>query len=436
MTAATRRTTAALTATLVLGTLTVLAQQSPGRWDTEKYAKLPQPAEEYTPVQVNDKLYLIGGNAAVLTPGRAGDASRACHGLRPGQQHVDGKEEHPVLHGSHERRYPERQDLRVRRFRCDDARGAERDARYRVGVHPASDSWKALAKLNGKRTAGAAAELGGKIYFIGGSTDSVGPDGRTQNGGLVVGTNEVYDPATNRWETRKPMPTPRNHPAIGVVNGRIYLIGGRITANNIGGYVASNVDVVEEYNPATDSWRAMNRMPSARSGQGWTTYQGKIYVAGGEHHDYHIEGVLRDVEVFESGGQRLVPAAGAADRPSRGQRRGLQRQAVRNRRPHGVCRRRRPCTGFTAQRGVRVRTSGRAHQLTTSLELRATETQRHRELFSLSLRVSVARGVNDGSLEQCISDYGLRAAPRLRSISPVVCWRRLPTKPRRLTPFT
>jgi N-acetylneuraminic acid mutarotase len=59
------------------------------------------------------------------------------------------------------------------------------------------------------------------------------------------------------------------------------------------------VDVVEEYNPATDSWRAMNRMPSARSGQGWTTYQGKIYVVGGEHHDYHIEGVLRDVEVFD-----------------------------------------------------------------------------------------------------------------------------------------
>src|SRR5258705_332548 len=151
MTSATRRTTAALASTLVLALWTVSAQQSPGRWDTEKYAKLPQPAEEYTPGQ-----------------------------------------------------------------------------------------------LNAKRTAGAAVELGGKIYFIGGSTDSVGPDGRTQNGGLVVGTNEAYDLATNRWEARKPMPTPRNHPAIGVVNGRIYLIGGRITANNIGGYVPANVDGVQE----------------------------------------------------------------------------------------------------------------------------------------------------------------------------------------------
>ena len=77
MTSRIRRTGAALTAGLVFGILTVSAQQSPGRWDTDKYAKLPQPAEEYTPVQVNDKLYLIGGNAAVLTPG-----ARATHPAR------------------------------------------------------------------------------------------------------------------------------------------------------------------------------------------------------------------------------------------------------------------------------------------------------------------------------------------------------------------
>jgi hypothetical protein len=80
MTSRIRRTGAALTAGLVFGILTVSAQQSPGRWDTEKYAKLPQPAEEYTPVQVNDKLYLIGGNAAVLTPARA-RRIRPRHGL-------------------------------------------------------------------------------------------------------------------------------------------------------------------------------------------------------------------------------------------------------------------------------------------------------------------------------------------------------------------
>ena len=299
MTAATRRTSAALAIILLPGLWTVSAQQSPGRWDTEKYAKLPQPAEEYTPVQVNDKLYLIGGNAAVLTPG-----ARATHPARvmvydlannswTEKKNTPFFTDHMSAATSNGRIYV----FGGSGAMTQEAPSATMDTAWEYD--PAADNWKALAKLNSKRTAGAAVELGGRIHFIGGSTDLVGPDGRTQNGGLIVGTNEAYDPATNRWESRKPMPTPRNHPAIGVVNGKIYVIGGRITANNIGGYTAANVDVVEEYNPATDSWRAMNRMPSPRSGQGWTTYQGKIYVVGGEQHDYHIEGVLRDVEVFD-----------------------------------------------------------------------------------------------------------------------------------------
>ena len=299
MTSRIRRTGAALTAGMVFGILTVSAQQSPGRWDTDKYAKLPQPAEEYTPVQVNDKLYLIGGNAAVLTPG-----ARATHPARVMvydlANNTWAEKKNTPFFADHMSAATANGKIYVfggSGAMTQEAPSATLDNAWEYD--PAADSWKALAKLNSKRTAGAATEFGGKIYFIGGSADVTGADGRVQNAGLVVGLNEVYDPATNKWDTRKLMPTPRNHPAIGVVNGKMYLIGGRITANNIGGYAAANVDVVEEYNPATDTWRAMNRMPTARSGQGWTTYQNKIYLAGGEQHDYHIEGVLRDVEVFD-----------------------------------------------------------------------------------------------------------------------------------------
>ena len=299
MTSATRRTSAALATTLVLGMWTVYAQQSPGRWDTEKYAKLPQPAEEYTPVQMNDKMYLIGGNAAVLTPG-----ARATHPARVMVYDLAAntwvEKKNTPFFADHMTAATYNGKIYIfggSGAMTQDAPSATLDTAWEYD--PAADTWKAIAKLTAKRTAGAAVEVGGKIYFIGGSSDLTGPDGKVQNAGLVVGTNEAYDPATNRWETRKPMPTPRNHPAIGVVGGKIYVIGGRITANNIGGFTAANVDVVEEYNPATDSWRAMNRMPTARSGQGWATYQGKIYVAGGEQRDYHIEGPLRDVEVFD-----------------------------------------------------------------------------------------------------------------------------------------
>src|SRR2546426_5745749 len=77
------------------------------------------------------------------------------------------------------------------------------------------------------------------------------------------------------------MPTARNHAAIGVVNNKIYVIGGRVGAAFIG--VASNTDVVEEYDPATDQWGAVRaRMPTARSAGAWGTYGNRIYVAGGE----------------------------------------------------------------------------------------------------------------------------------------------------------
>ena len=100
----------------------------------------------------------------------------------------------------------------------------------------------------------------------------------------VLNTNDVYDPVTNKWENRRPMAVPRNHAFAGAVNGKIYVIGGRIGAGNIP--ATTNIDVVEEYNPATNQWGPIkDRMPTARSGGGAATYNGKIYVGGGELHD-------------------------------------------------------------------------------------------------------------------------------------------------------
>ena len=218
MTAATRRTTAALTTTLVLGTLTVLAQQSPGRWDTEKYAKLPQPAEEYTPVQVNDKLYLIGGNAAVLTPG-----ARATHPARVMAYDLANntwteKKNTPFFTDHMSAADRERQDLRLRRLRCDDARGAERDARYRVGIRPgrATAGRRSPSSMRSAQPAQPPNSAGRSISSAARPTRSGLTAARRMAASSSAPTRS-YDPATNRWETRKPMPTPRNHPAIGVV---------------------------------------------------------------------------------------------------------------------------------------------------------------------------------------------------------------------------
>ena len=73
------------------------------------------------------------------------------------------------------------------------------------------------------------------------------------------------------------MPTPRDHLAVGVVNDKLYTIGGRVD-----GSYARNLQVNEEYNSTSDAWRSSARMPTARSGIAAAVLGGRIFVFGGE----------------------------------------------------------------------------------------------------------------------------------------------------------
>ena len=166
---------------------------------------------------------------------------------------------------------------------------------------PAADAWKALAPMPGKRGSALAAVVGEKIYVIGGATTIPGSKETAvfpTHPHMSVGTVEEYDPAGNTWRERTSMPTPRNHAAIGVVNGKIYVIGGRVGAAFIG--LASDISVVEEYDPAADEWSGPRaRMPIARSALGAGVYGGRIYVAGGEYQDTHMMATFRAVEAYD-----------------------------------------------------------------------------------------------------------------------------------------
>ena len=166
---------------------------------------------------------------------------------------------------------------------------------------PANDSWKALAPVPTKRGSANAAVVAGKIYVIGGAGLHPGSKETAVHPAKphrALGTNEAYDPATNTWGTRSPMPTARNHAAVGVVNNKIYIIAGRLGAAFI--TRASNTDIVEEYDPATDQWGALKApMPTARSASAWGTYKGKIYVAGGEQRTSRWQRTFRAVEAYD-----------------------------------------------------------------------------------------------------------------------------------------
>ena len=145
------------------------------------------------------------------------------------------------------------------------------------------------------------AEAGGKIYVIGGAATVEGsqdPFFTFFGPARVLSTNEVYDPATNKWESRRPMAVPRNHSFAGAVNGKIYVIGGRTGHGFI--MSATNTNVVEAYDPAADMWSGpLERMPTDRSGGGCGTDGRRIYVAGGEVATTQLTGAFRAVEAYD-----------------------------------------------------------------------------------------------------------------------------------------
>ena len=273
-----------------------LGARAQGHW--VKLAPLPETSEEFSFVAASGKIFLFGGNPV----GDAGTPRGLVLEYDSATDKWARKKQMPVA--THHAAVAE---FRGKIYLFGGgvqlaAGGLNQFPTSNVWEYdPAGDSWKALAPMPTRRLAAVAAEIGGKIYVIGGA--SVHPGAKLVSLGPAVphralDANEMYDPATNKWELRSPMPTARNHAAAGVVGGNIYVIGGRLGAVNVS--LGSNTDVVEKYDPEADSWGTAGlRMPTARSGMGWATYKNRIYIAGGEIYDAHMFATVRAVEAYD-----------------------------------------------------------------------------------------------------------------------------------------
>jgi N-acetylneuraminic acid mutarotase len=166
---------------------------------------------------------------------------------------------------------------------------------------PATDGWRALAPMPTARGASAAAVVGGKFYVIGGAgpmPDATAPTLRPRQPQRSLGTVEEYDPATNTWRARSPLPTPCNHMGAETVDGKIYVIGGRLSGAFIIG-LPGNINLVQAYDPASDSWVTKAPMPTPRSGLNTAPLNGIIYAAGGEVQDDKYLAAFRAFEAYD-----------------------------------------------------------------------------------------------------------------------------------------
>jgi N-acetylneuraminic acid mutarotase len=274
-----------------------LAQMPQSPW--KKAAPFPEPDEELYGVAVNGKLYVIGGWGDGKARGINYEYDPATDKWTK-KQPMPRPAHHAALASANGKIYVmggfiPPQDTQI------PVGGAWQPVDDAWEYDPKGDSWKSLAPMPLKRGAALAVEAAGKIYVIGGATTVEGskdPFFAFFGPSLVLTTNDMYDPATNKWERRKPMTVARNHAFGGVVNGKIYVIGGRTGHGFI--LSATNTDVVEEYSPVSDTWSApKERMPTPRSGGAWGTDGRRIYVAGGEVTTTEVVGAFRAIEAYE-----------------------------------------------------------------------------------------------------------------------------------------
>lgn len=156
---------------------------------------------------------------------------------------------------------------------------------------PTSDTWTAKKPMPTAKGSVATAVYQNKIYVFGESD----------------GLNQVYDPATDTWENRASMPTLRAQFDANVVNGKIYVIGGHV------GGEGSPTDVNEVYDPTNDSWTTKAAMPIGVYSYASAVVDNKIYFMGGSSPESHNINQIydADTDTWSYGAPAPIPVDGA-----------------------------------------------------------------------------------------------------------------------------
>ncbi len=129
---------------------------------------------------------------------------------------------------------------------------------------PLTNAWGQGEEMNSVREAMSAVVVDGKIYLAGGR------EGSSVNN---LRTFEVFDPENNLWDDLEPMPTRRGDGGGTDLSGKIYVFGGDAATTTF--------DQVETYAPGERRWRSASPMPAPLHGFALASVNGRAYVFGG-----------------------------------------------------------------------------------------------------------------------------------------------------------
>ena len=141
-----------------------------------------------------------------------------------------------------------------------------------------NNKWELKAPMSTNRSGLGAGVIDNKIYVIGGFNG---------NKNEWLSNLEVYDPATDTWLNKTSMGNKRSSVGTAVIDKNLYVVGGSLAEEEW-------TNKLEEYDSQMDTWKSLEPMETARAQIAVAAVSNKIYVIGGENE----KGILAKVEEY------------------------------------------------------------------------------------------------------------------------------------------
>lgn len=165
--------------------------------------------------------------------------------------------------------------------------------------------WQALPAMAVARGYTCAAYVPHEVYVFGGVSEPAADLIST----LPTGVVEKFDFTQQRWSAAAAMPIPTFASRCVALEGKIYVLGGRVAT---AAHKSENSDRVQVFDPVTKRWSSAARMPRQRAWFGAAVLNRKIYVIGGagQRGPAAKNGYLSSTDVYDPERDSWTPFAG------------------------------------------------------------------------------------------------------------------------------
>jgi N-acetylneuraminic acid mutarotase len=160
---------------------------------------------------------------------------------------------------------------------------------------PATQKWEARAPLPAPAGSLVVGAIGDTIFAAGGERRR--PFGENVPEGAApayvpIADFAMYDVKSDKWQILPPMNVARDHAVGGVIDGTLLVVGGRDRPRY-------DLAAVEIFDPASGKWRDGAPMPTGRSGGNAAALGGTLYVFGGEGNKANPLGIYTETEGYD-----------------------------------------------------------------------------------------------------------------------------------------